>query len=71
MTATLPTPVTEPITLAPDETLLGYDQTGRPVVRTASGRAGLTYGVTYLLDAVPYDDREAFTPSVPASVSMP
>ena len=62
MTATLPTPITEPITLAHDETLVGYAPDGRPLVRTASGRAGLTFGVTYICDVGGYDDREAFDP---------
>jgi hypothetical protein len=64
MTATLPTPVIqlEPITLAADEWIVGYDETGRPLVRTTSGRAGLTFGVSYVCDEIPYDDAEAFDP---------
>lgn len=64
MTATLPTSVTErtEIALGPDERIVGEDETGRPLVRHASGRAGLTFGVTYLCDEIPYDDAEAFDP---------
>jgi hypothetical protein len=51
-----------PIDLAHDERIEGYAPDGRPLVRTASGRAGLTFGVTYLCDPAPYDDREAFDP---------
>ena len=61
--------ITDVIILAHDEQVVGYAPDGRPLVRTVSGRAGLTFGVTYLLDALDYDDREAFdpfpTPSTP------
>lgn len=60
MTATISTPVSqhEPITLAADERIVGYDDTGRPLVRTASGHAGLTCGVTYVCDGPGYCDLE-------------
>jgi hypothetical protein len=53
---------TDDIALAADETLIGYAPDGRPLVRTKSGKAGLTFGVTYICDPVAYDDAEAFDP---------
>jgi hypothetical protein len=62
MTATLPTSVTErtEIALGPDERIVGEDETGRPLVRTTSGRAGLTFGVSYVCDGPGYCDLEAY-----------
>jgi hypothetical protein len=67
VTTTLATPVierttTDAIALGPDEWIAGYDATGRPLVRHVSGRAGLTFGVTYLCEGIGYDDAEAFDP---------
>jgi hypothetical protein len=67
MVSTLAIPVierteTDAIALGPDEWIVGYDETGRPLVRTKSGKAGLTFGVTYICEFGGYDDREAFDP---------
>jgi hypothetical protein len=58
MTATIDTPE---VALGPGERIVGW-RGGTPVVRHESGKAGLTVGVIYELDPVPYDDTEAFDP---------
>jgi hypothetical protein len=47
--------------LAEGETIVAY-RDGTPIVRHTSGKAGLTFGVIYLCDDVPMDDREWFDP---------
>jgi hypothetical protein len=64
-TATITAPVIErthpdPV-LAEGETIVAY-RDGTPIVRHTSGKAGLTFGVIYLCDPVPMDDREWFDP---------
>jgi hypothetical protein len=63
--ATLTAPVIErthpdPV-LAEGETIVAY-RDGTPIVRHKSGKAGLTFGVIYLCNPLPRDDREWFDP---------
>lgn len=51
-----------PVTLADDEDVVGHAENGMPLVVRTNGKAGGTFGVTYLIDDIPYDDREAFDP---------
>lgn len=51
-----------PVTLAADETVIGYGPDGTPLVQTADLRFGSTFGVRYLCRGRAYDDREAFDP---------
>jgi len=51
-----------PVTLAWDEWVVGYHLDGTPLVRRATGRPGSTFAVSYVCDALPYSDIEAFDP---------
>ena len=51
-----------PVTLADDETVVGWSPDETPLVIHASGKPGGTFGVVYLIDPMPYDDLEAFDP---------
>lgn len=51
-----------PVTLAEDEDVIGAATNGAPLVSRTNGLAGGTFGVVYLIDSMPYDDREAFDP---------
>lgn len=51
-----------PVTLADDEDVIGTAANGAPLVSRTNGKAGGTFGVVYLCDALPYDDLEAFDP---------
>ena len=51
-----------PVTLADDETVVGWSPDETPMVRHETGKAGGTFGVLYVCDKLPYSDLEAFDP---------
>ena len=51
-----------PVTLADDEDVVGIHTNGMPLVSRTNGQAGGTFGVTYLIDKIPYDQTESFDP---------